>query len=163
MIKIETTTETIESKGGLILAGKIGKKAGLARIKSALVNYAGVIIMSMFGLMMEGKSDFESMGGKRGSLFFKDALGLPCVYAKETVRLYIERMAEDADSVIEQLRESSTKIIRQAPLHGMWIEGRHYLPVDIDTAAMDNSKTKKEGVSRTYRKYDVPLVYTVTG
>ena len=40
MIKIESTTETIESKGGLILAGKIAKKAGLARIKSALANNA---------------------------------------------------------------------------------------------------------------------------
>jgi hypothetical protein len=39
-------------------------------------------------------------------------------------------------------------------LHGLWIKGKRYLPVDIDTAAMDNSKTKKEGVSRTYQGYD---------
>ena len=154
MIKIESTTETIESKGGLILAGKIAKKSGLARIKSALVNHAGAVIVSLFGLMTEGKSDFESMGEKRGSLFFKEALTLPFVFAKETVRLYLERMSADADKIIAQLRESSAKIISQAPLHGLWIEGRHYLPVDIDTAVMDNSKTKKEGVSRTYRKYD---------
>ena len=154
MIKIESTTETIESKGGMILAGKIAKKAGLARIKSALVNHAGAVIVSLYGLMMEGKSDFESMGEKRGSLFFKEALTLPFVFAKETVRLYLERMATDADTIIVQLRESSAKIISQAPLHGLWIDRRHYLPVDIDTAAMDNSKTKKEGVSRTYRKYD---------
>jgi len=154
VIKIQTTTETIESKGGLILAGKIAKKAGLARIKSAFVNNAAAIIVSLFGLMMEGKSDFESMGEKRGSLFFKEALTLPYVYAKETVRLYLEQMAADADGVIEQLRESSAQIIRQAPLHGLWIQGRHYLPVDIDTTTMDNSKTKKEGVSRTYQGFD---------
>jgi hypothetical protein len=154
VIKIETTTETIESKGGMILAGKIALKAGLAQIKSAFVNNAATVIISLYGLMMEGKSDFESMGEKRESLFFKEALTLPVVYAKETVRLYLERMSTDADGVIEQLRESSAKIISQAPLHGLWIEGRHYLPVGIDTAAMDNSKTKKEGVSRTYRKFD---------
>jgi len=154
VIKIETTTETIESKGGLILAGKIALKAGLARIKSAFVKNAAVVIISLYALMMEGKSDFESMGEKRGSLFFKEALGLSIVYAKETVRLYLEQMSADADDVIKQLRESSAKIISEAPLHGLWIEGRHYLPVDIDTAAMDNSKTKKEGVSRTYRKFD---------
>ncbi len=108
----------------------------------------------MFGLLVEGKSDFESMGEKRGSLFFKEALGLPYVYAKETVRLYLGKMAEDADGIIEQLRESSSKIIRQAPLHGLWIQGKHYLPVDVDTTAMDNSKTKKEGVSRTYQGFD---------
>ena len=63
-------------------------------------------------------------------------------------------ISDSLNEVIKQLRESSTKIISQAPLHGLWIEGRHYLPVDIDTTAMDNSKTKKEGVSLTYRKFD---------
>ncbi len=154
MIKVETTTETIESKGGLILAGKIAKKAGLGAIKSLIVKNAGIIIAGMFGLLVEGKSDFESMGEKRGNLFFKEALGLPYVYAKETVRLYLGKMAEDADGIVEQLRESSAKIISQAPLHGLWIQGRHYLPVDIDTTAMDNSKTKKEGVGRTYQGFD---------
>ena len=157
MIKIQTTTETIESKGGLILAGKVAQKAGLTSIQSASVKSAGTIITSLFGLMVEGKSDFESMGEKRGSLFFKEALGLPTVYAKETVRLYLEQMAKDdeeAGGVIGQLKKSAAKIIRHAPLHGIWICGKHYLPVDIDTAAMDNSKTKKEGVSRTYQGYD---------
>jgi len=154
VIKIKTTTETIESKGGLILAGKVAKKAGLQGIKSPSVKTAGAIITSLFALMTEGKSDFESMGEKRGSLFFKEALGLEHVYAKETVRLYLQQMSEDAGEVVGQLRASAARIIRQAPLHGLWIERKHYLPVDIDTMAMDNSKTKKEGVSRTYQGYD---------
>jgi len=154
VIKIQTTTETIESKGGLILAGKVAAKAGLPGIQSTAVKTAGAIITSMFGLMTEGKSNFEDMGEKRGSLFFKEALGLESVYAKETVRLYLQQMSEDAEPVIGQLRASAAKIIRQAPLHGLWIQGKRYLPVDIDTTAMDNSKTKKEGVSRTYQGYD---------
>ena len=154
MIKIQTTTDTIESKGGLILAGKIAKKAGLGSIQSATLKSAGTIITSMYGLMTEGNSDFEGMGEKRGSLFFKEALDLEHVYAKETVRLYLNQMSEDAENVIGQLKKSAVKIIRQAPLHGIWIQGRHYLPIDVDTTAMDNSKTKKEGVSRTYQGYD---------
>jgi hypothetical protein len=154
VIKIESTSETIESKGGLILAGKVAKKAGLGDIVSSKVKMAGVIITSLFGLMVEGKSDFESMGEKRLSLFFKEALILPIVYAKETVRLYLQEMAVEAEAVIKQLRESSAKILKQATLHGLWIQGKEYLPVDIDTSTMDNSKTKKEGVSRTYQGYD---------
>ena len=141
MIKIQTTTETIESKGGLILAGKVAAKAGLPGIQSTAVKTTGAIITSMFGLMTEGKSNFEDMGEKRGSLFFKEALGLEYVYAKETVRLYLEQVPEDAGQVIGQLRASAAKIIRQGPLHGLWIQGKRYLPVDIDTTAMDNSKT----------------------
>ena len=79
MIKIETTTEMIESKGGLLLAGKIAAMAGLGKIHSA-----ANIIISLYALMMEGKTDFESMAEKRGSLFFKEALGLEIVYAKAT-------------------------------------------------------------------------------
>ena len=71
MIKIESAAEIIESKGGMILVGKIAKKAGLARIKSALVNHAGAVSVSLFGL----------------------------------VRLYLERMAAEAGTVIVQLRE----------------------------------------------------------
>jgi hypothetical protein len=104
--------------------------------------------------MLEGNNDFESTGEKRGNLFFKETFGLERVYAKETVRLYLEKMALDADEIIVQLRESSANIISGAPLHGLWINGKRYLPVDIDTTAMDNSKSKKEGVSRTYRGFD---------
>ena len=154
MIKIETTTETIESKGGLLLAGKIAMNAGLKNISSIAMKKAGEIVTSLFGLMVEGKTDFESMGEKRKSLFFKEALGLTYVYAKETVRLYLDKMAQDADEIIRQLRKSAAKIISKAPLHCLWINGKAYLPVDIDTTAMDNSKTKKEGVSWTYQGYD---------
>jgi len=154
VIKIQTTTETIVSKGGIILAGKVAIKAGLETIKSAYVKNAGAVLGILFGLMVEGKIDFESVGEKRRNIFFKEALGLPYVYAKETVRLYIERMANEANGIINQLRESSAKIIRNAPLHGLWVDRMQYIPVDIDTTTMDNSKTKKEGVSRTYQGFD---------
>jgi hypothetical protein len=154
VIKIQSTTETIESKGGLILAGKIAKKVGITAIQSVFVKNAGAIIGLLFGIMVEGKRGFESTGEKRGSIFFKEAFGLSYVYAKETVRIYIEKMLPETDLIIQQLRESTVKIIRKAPLHGIWIDKNYYLPVDIDTTAMDNSKTKKEGVSRTYRGFD---------
>jgi hypothetical protein len=81
-------------------------------------------------------------------------MGLPFVYAKETVRLYLEQMAPDWDNIIGQLRERAARIIRCAPLHGLWINNKCYIPVDIDTTAMNNCKTKKEGVSRTYRGFE---------
>ena len=154
MIKIQTTTVAIESKGGLLLTGKIAMAAGLGAIKSTAMKKTGAVITSLYGLMTEGKTDFESMKEKRGSLFFKEAFGLDYIYAKETVRLYLEQMAKDADGIIKQLGESTVNIVKKAQLNGHWIEGKHYLPVDIDSTAMDNSKTKKEGVSRTYRGFE---------
>jgi hypothetical protein len=154
VIKIQSTTEIIESKGGLLLVGKVALKNGLSKIKSIFIKHAASVIISQYANMLEGNCDFESIGEKRDSLFFKEAFGLERVYSKDTVRIYLGRMADDADNVISQLRESSANIIRDAPLHGIWIDNKKYLPVDIDTTAMDNSKTKKEGVSRTYRGFD---------
>jgi hypothetical protein len=154
VIKIQSTTETIESKGGLILAGKVAVKCGLGKIKSIFVKQAAAIIISLYGIMLEGRKEFENIKEKRQSVFFKEAFGLEYVPAKETVRLYLEKMAHDAEGIIIHLRESSAKIISQAPLHGLWINGVKYLHVDIDTTVMDNSKTKKEGVSLTYQGFD---------
>ena len=153
MIKIETTKEIIESKGGIILAGQIAKFAGLKTIISTAKKNAGNIITSMFGLMVEGKTDFESMEEKRKNLLFKEAFGLSFVYAKETVRLYLGLLAADAENIIRQLRQSAAVIICNAALSCLWIDERAYLPVDVDTTAMDNSKTKKEGVEWTYQCY----------
>jgi hypothetical protein len=49
--------------------GKLALKAGLHTIHSAAVKNAAAVIMSLYGLMAEGKTDFESMKEKRGSLF----------------------------------------------------------------------------------------------
>ena len=151
---VKPTKEKVESKGGLILIGKIAAIAGLQNIKSNIVKNAGNIITSLFGNMTEGKTDFESIGKNRGESFFKEALDLAFVYAKETVRIYLVKMSIEVELIISQLRETSIKIIQNGPLHGIWINSIQYLPIDMDTTALDNSKTKKEGVSRTYKGYD---------
>jgi len=149
---VKPTKEKFESKGGLMLAGQIAKKAGLQNIKSNIIKKSGDIITSLFGIMTEGKTDFESIGENRGKSFFKEALELTFVYAKETVRIYLGKMSLELELIINQLRESSIKIIQNGPLHGIWINKIQYLPIDMDTTTLDNSKTKKEGVSLTYRK-----------
>ena len=163
MIKIQTTTERIESKGGLLLAGKIALIAGLQNIYSSASKKAGEVITSLFGLMVEGKTNFESMREKRGSLFFKEAFELPFVYAKETIRLYFEKLIPDANNIIWQLRRSAAKIINKALLHCLWINGKSFLPVDIDTTAMDNSKTQKEEVSSSCCKNAISTNTIVRG
>ena len=124
MIKIQSTTERIESKGGLLLAGKIASAAGLLEIKSSAQKKAGEIITSIFALMVEGKSNFESMGEKRSSLFFKEALGLSIVFAKKTIRIYLKKIAQDLKNIIEQLHESTLKIIKETKLTGYFRQFR---------------------------------------
>ena len=89
MIKIQTTTETIESKGGLLLAGKVAKFAGIKAITSIAKKKAGDVITCLFGIMVEGKTDFESIGEKRENLLFKEAFGLP--FPQDTNALFLSQ------------------------------------------------------------------------
>lgn len=57
--------------------------------------------------------------------------------------------------VIDNEIESSTltllKLTKRIPII---IKGRQYLPADVNTSPMDNSKSHKEGDSRTYKQFD---------
>jgi len=60
-----------------------------------------------------------------------------------------------AYTVIDAARETSIiRLLQSARLTPIDIDGRIYMPVDIDTSPLDNSKSHKEGVSRTYKQFD---------
>jgi hypothetical protein len=154
MIKVETTPERLESKGGLVLAGKMAQKIGLTTIKSGILACAGTIIASLYALLVQGDSAFEDASVLRGNRFFLESLGLKTAYAKETIRLYLEKLIADKAGVLHQLRLCVVALILRAKVHGIWIKGRCFIPVDIDTSPMDNSGSHKEGVSYTYKGFD---------
>jgi hypothetical protein len=155
MIEIKTTTERIESKGGLYLAGAIAQKMGLTGIKSGVLPCAASVISSLFAGMVQGHTGFEStMAGYKDN-FYSDSFGLDFNYTADTVRLYLERLAsEDRLGIIRQLRGTAINLVEKAQLTGIRIRKKMYFPVDIDTSPMDNSRTKKEGVSYTYKKFE---------
>ena len=155
MIKIKTTTEKIESKGGLYLAGTISQKIGITGINSGVLPGAANVITSLLAGMIQGNCGFECVRNGYNDNFYKDSFGLNFNYSVDTVRLYLERLAdEDRLGIIGQLRRTTLNLIEKASLTGIRIKKKTYIPVDVDTSPMNNSKTKKEGVSYTYKKYD---------
>ena len=155
MIVIKTTTEKIESKGGLYLAGTIAKKIGLTGITSGVLPNAASVISSLFAGMIQGHTGFENVNSGYKENFYSDSFGLAFNYSADTVRLYLERLAdEDRMGIMRQLRGTTVNLIEKALLTGIRISKKTYFPVDIDTSPMDNSRTKKEGVSYTYKKFE---------
>jgi hypothetical protein len=154
MIIIQNTTEKIESKGGLYLAGTIAQKMGLTEIKSGVLPCAASVATSLFAEMVQGNTGFESVRNGCNDNFYGDSFGVNFNYSADTVRLYLERLAdEDRIGIIRQLRGTTLNLIKKARLTGIRIRKKTYVPVDVDTSPMDNSKTKKEGVSCTYKKF----------
>jgi hypothetical protein len=107
------------------------------------------IVKSVVGLLSLGKSDFEAIEPFREDRFFKEALGLSKVPGSVWLR---QRLNAKAGALRDLSDELSLRLLEttEAPITAH----KGYVCVDIDTFAMDNSRTRKEDVSRTYQGFD---------
>ena len=109
----------------------------------------------MIGLICVGKPDFDAIETFRDGPFFMQSLELDSVPSSPTLRQRLDSAKGAFNDII--LEESARMIGRLAPrltpCHGK------LAAVDIDVSPFDNSKTKKEGVSWTYKRFDgyVPI------
>ena len=110
----------------------------------------GDVVTAAIGLLCLGKSDFNDIEAFREDEFFRQSLGLRQIPSEPTMRQRLDAM-RDACGLI--LREESALLVRKyarqpTPCHGAWVA------LDVDVSPFDNSHTKKEGVSWTYKKVD---------
>jgi hypothetical protein len=152
-IRLDSTKEHLESKGGLLLAGQLAGYMGISGITSDLKRNAGEIITELIGMLVQGETDYQAINCFRHNVFFKESLGLSTVYSADTVRLYLDALAKDAPFIMEQLQACSNRLLKKADMGTIKVGRRDYIPVDIDTTAMDNSGTKKEKIGYTYRGF----------
>lgn len=126
----------------------------LGRIDAALPVNGGVansdVLRAYLGLLAQGKSDFDAIEGFRGDAFFKQALGIGLLPSSPTLRQRMDtRAAELFDDVPPMIE---TLLATQQADYGVLPCG--WLALDVDTFAMDNGGTAKEGVGRTYAGVD---------
>ena len=117
-------------------------------IKGGVAN--GDVLRSYLGLLTQGKSDFDAIENYRGDAFFKTALGIGLLPSSPTLRQRIDAKAGALFEFVPAMIE--TLLARQHPDYGVLPCG--WLPLDVDTFAMDNGQTAKEGVGRTYAGVD---------
>jgi hypothetical protein len=126
----------------------------LARLDAALPVKSGVansdIVRSYVGLLVQGKSDFDAIENLRGDAFYKQALGIALLPSSPTLRQRMDARAVELFDFVPPMIESL--LAGRGPDYGVLPCG--WLPVDVDTFAMDNGGTAKEGVGRTYAGVD---------
>jgi hypothetical protein len=155
---ISETDEILVSQSGLALAGSLLQATALGRRARAIcledrkqpeVSHADVVV-SMIGLLCLGKTDFADVEPFRDDEFFRRALGLKQVPSEATLRQRLDQLGDSCDAILRE--ESAEMVARHASAitccHESWV------PLDIDVSPFDNSGTKKEGVSWTYKKVD---------
>lgn len=149
----------LSNQAGLALIGKYLKRINInALVDPAFSVRSGIansdILKSYLGLLCLGKNDFDAIEGQRKDAFFARALGLRAVPSSPTLR---QRMDTHAASWFDLADSINAAIL------GMKIDGKPvdfgalpcgYMPLDVDTFAMDNSGTAKEHVGRTYAGVD---------
>ena len=153
----QSDDEFYTSHSGLALAGAcINRHSDLGRQVGRLSRGGGQIadidiLRSYLGLLCLGKSDFQAITGMRDDDFFQQALGIGRVPSTERLRQRLDEAA--ADGLIPLVFRSSQSMLKQL---GVKVSGYAdgLVPLDVDVFPQNNSNTRKEGVSRTYKKFD---------
>ena len=112
----------------------------------------GDILLTFIGLTAMGKPQYEAVKEfDDDPEFFKDALGIVREFpSPETLR---QRMDDIGDSARSDLLKANIEMFTANEIKPSAL-ARGLVPVDMDVTPFDNSKTMKEGVSRTYKGFD---------
>ncbi len=137
--------------GGLALVGHYLKAMGpqWGKLDAAPPVRCGVsnsdIVRAYLGLLVQGKNDFDAIEGYRGDKFFMEALGIGLLASSPTLR---QRLDAQATALFEHIPGINERLLgSQRPDYGVLACG--WVPLDVDTFAMNNGGTAKEGVGRT--------------
>ena len=159
---IEFTNERLITPSGLaIVGGMLGKSELVDRLNQIPVDEQkrsqpqiknGDITLTYIGILAQGKTQFDAVREMEDDPeYYKDALGIVrAIPSAETLR---QRMDDIGDSKREEILRTNLSLfkahgVKPSPLPcGL-------TPLDIDVSPMDNSKSCKEGVSRTYKGCD---------
>jgi len=115
------------------------------------------VLRAFCALLAQGKSDFAAIEQHREDDFFREALDLSQVPSEPTMR---QRMDEHAPAFLKIITWAIIEFLMKAKIPLTRLATGH-VTVDIDGFAMDNSGTKKENVSCTYRNFDGYLALPV--
>ena len=161
-IIVEFTNERIIPASGLAVVGTLLGKSGFIkklnrmditsnRSQHQIKN--GDIVLTYLGMLCMGKPYFEAVHEMDDDKdFYKTALFITRrIPSEETLR---QRMDDIGDSLRQTILEQNVEMLLANKIQPTALANGLVL-VDIDVTPMDNSKSKKEGVSRTYKGFDV--------
>lgn len=147
---------------------EIVSHSGLALIGQALNNYSGLgeaadknvplrhgishsdVLFSFLGLLCIGKSDCDAIENVRDDNFYASALSIDTIPSAATLR---QRMDARANEFLPLVDRSCVEFLKNVSAKVTALPMGH-VPLDADVTPMDNSRTKKQGVSRTYKGMD---------
>ena len=160
-IIVELTNERIIPSGGLAVVGAIlGKSDFVKNCNNMKVDCNhpqhqiknGDVLLTYIGMQCMGKPSFDAVHEMDDDPdFYKAALGI-CygIPSAETLR---QRLDLIGSSIRGRILDENVRMLRSNGIVPSKLPCG-CVPVDMDVSPFDNSKTSKEGVSRTYKGCD---------
>jgi hypothetical protein len=158
---VQEGDESLTSHSGLALIGALLNQTQLRErlneivlsgCQKPVISHSDMIF-AMLGLICLGKPDYDAIELFRDNPFFIQSLGIETCPSAPALRQRMDVIMNNYDTIIKE--ESAELIRRIAPVITPIQTGcGTFAPLDIDVSPFDNSKTKKEGVSRTYKGFD---------
>ena len=160
------TKARIVTNSGLVLVGELLKKAGFRKgveemESSSLhprctISNADVLI-AQIGIMCSGQSTYESVVEyKDDSKFYEDALEINQMPSSATLRQRLNEIAastSDKKTLDKEITKLNIDLLQASNPTITPLESGLY-PLAGDVTPYDESKSHKEGVSRTYKGFD---------
>lgn len=160
-IKVVFSNERLITPSGLsIIGGMLGKSDFVKRCNRIPVDKKrsepqikdGDILLTYIGLLCQAKTQYDAVNEmKDDPEYYKYALGITrSIPSAETLR---QRMDDIGCGLRQQILEANVDMFRAHDVTPTALS-TGLVPVDIDVTPFDNSKSCKEGVSRTYKGFD---------
>ena len=160
-IHIEFSDERLITPSGLVFVGQIlGKSSFVKKINRAPISKDylqkqiknGDVLLTYIGMLCQGKPKYEAVREMMDDPdYYKYALGISyAIPSAETLR---QRFDMIGDSLRKDIQQANVDMLREMHIEPTALDNG-FVPVDIDVTPFDNSKSNKEGVSRTYKGFD---------
>ena len=153
--------ERLITPSGLVFVGQIlGKSSFVKKINRAPISKDylqkqiknGDVLLTYIGMLCQGKPQYEAVREMMDDPdYYKYALGISyAIPSAETLR---QRFDMIGDSLCKDIQQANVDMLREMHIEPTALDNG-FVPVDIDVTPFDNSKSNKEGVSRTYKGFD---------
>lgn len=160
-IHIEFSDERLITPSGLVFVGQIlGKSSFVKKINRAPISKDYLqkqiknedVLLTYIGMLCQGKPQYEAVREMMDDPdYYKYALGISyAIPSAETLR---QRFDMIGDSLRKDIQQANVDMLREMHIEPTALDNG-FVPVDIDVTPFDNSKSNKEGVSRTYKGFD---------
>lgn len=159
-IVVTLSDERLITPSGLCMVGQVFGKSSLAKKAARMTTDKrsqpqiknGDILLSEIGMLTQGKTSFDYINEYHtDEEYYKAALGIAYgIPSESTLRMRLDSIGQSMNADILDGNISMFKACKVEPS----AMSCGYVPLDLDVTPFDNSKTRKEGVSRTYKNFD---------